>query len=118
MRNAIKLGIAIIVLLVALTSCNLYQAINLDWGDAVISGNGSHTQVSYQVYNLGKYDLTGINLLIGLDTTGDGLWDYSAWTADFSLSQNSSTTQGVDFIGISYFASYNAYVLSVDMDKP
>ena len=87
-------------------------------GDAAISGTVAHTQVTFQVYNLGKYDLTGINLLIGLDTTGDGLWDVKGWTADFSLSQNGMTTQGVDFVGVPYSGTYNAFVLSVDMDKP
>jgi len=117
MKYAIRLGVALIVMLVALTSC-LINDIDLQWGIVALSGTAGHTLVTYTAANIGNYDLTGIKLHIGLDTNADGLYDYIAWTASFSLSKNQSVAQSMDFIGAPFSATAIAYVLEVAMDKP
>ena len=121
MKNAIRLGVALVILLGALTGCQLYNAINLIWDVNVIAQIPATTnvRVTYTVQNLGKYDLTGVNLLMAVDRTGDGLYDAQAWTPDFNISQGQIITTTVDVYGVGAIGVLAmAAVLSVDMDKP
>ena len=121
MKNAIRLSIALIVLLVALTSCNLYNGINLIWDWSFINPlAGNYYRVTYTVQNLGKVDLTGVNLLWGVDVNNDTYPEGQSWTSDFSISQGATlVNQTVNVYapgGVT--PPLNAMVLSVDMDKP
>jgi hypothetical protein len=119
MKNAIRLSIALIVLLLALTSCTLYNGINLIWDWSLIQNLAPYYRVHYTVQNLGKVDLTGVNLLWGVDVNGDTLPDGQAWTPDFSLSQGQTVSTTVDvYTLVAPSAPLEATVLSVDMDKP
>jgi hypothetical protein len=122
MKNAIRLSIALIVLLVALTSCTLYNGINLiwDWSNINLLA-GNYYRVTYTVQNLGKVDLTGVNLLWGVDVNNDTYPEGQSWTSDFSISQGATlVNQTIDVYapGGIIPPSLNAMVLSVDMDKP
>jgi hypothetical protein len=124
MKNAIRLGVALVVLLIALTSCSLYQAINVGWTIGTISRFSGSTVIPYTAMNLGKYDLTGINLQFTVDLNGDGYFDPqspylepSAWTPDFSLSQGGSITSSITIYHVGTSPGLAA-VTAVDMDKP
>ncbi|MGA2479400.1 MAG: hypothetical protein ABSG63_11685 [Spirochaetia bacterium] len=121
MKNAIKLSIALIVLLVALTGCSLYNGINLIWDWSNINPlAGNYYRVTYTVQNLGKVDLTGVNLLWGVDVNNDTYPEGQSWTSDFSISQGATlVNQTIDVYALGgVIPPLNAMVLSVDMDKP
>jgi hypothetical protein len=104
--------------LAAFTGCELYQAINVTWSiDSItlVPLSGAY-RISYTVQNLGKIDLTGVNLEIGADMVGNGTYFYSTWTPDFSLNQNQIKYGYVDLYTGTLPAA--AAVLSVDMDNP
>jgi hypothetical protein len=123
MKNAIRLGIALIVLLLALTSCNLYNEINLGWTiDSFALASGS-TFINYTATNYGKYDLTGVNLQFTVDINGDKYFDPlpptsepSAWTPDFSLSQGQSYSSSITITHAG--TGFGVAVTDTDMDKP
>jgi hypothetical protein len=106
------------LLLAALAGCDLYQGINLAWNiTGVTAVPGGFTRVSYTAQNLGKYDLKGVNLKIGVDVTGTATYPVSAWTSDFDVKQNEIVAGSLDiFTGSA--TVYGATVISVDMDSP
>jgi hypothetical protein len=69
------------------------------------------------VQNVGKIDLAGVNLRIGVDVNNDLTYPVRAWTLDFSLNQNQTIHSSIDiYTGILPIGW--ATVLSVDMDNP
>lgn len=117
MKNKLRIAVVIALVLAAFTGCELYQAINVTWSiDSISSVGGGVYRINYTVQNLGKIDLTGVNLEIGADMVGNGTYIYSAWTPDFSLNQNQIKFGYVDIATGS--APFGAAVLSVDMDNP
>lgn len=115
MKPILKLCGVVIVLLFVLTACNLNQ-ISVRW-TIDFTGPVNPIQVDYTVWNDGAYDLTGVNLEIGIYSTSLG--DYiSAWTPEFSLDQNQIKT-GTYFLNIGLeTVTGEATVLGVDMDNP
>ncbi|HET6451054.1 MAG TPA: hypothetical protein VFI08_07065 [Spirochaetia bacterium] len=106
------------VLLAAVSGCDLYQGINLAWNITTVAPvGGGLTRVSYTAQNLGKYDLKGVNLKIGIDVTGTGTYPVSAWTPDFNVKQNEVVAGFLD-IYTGAATVYGATVISVDMDSP
>jgi hypothetical protein len=114
----IVLALAAVALLAAVAGCDLYQGINLAWNITGMTAiPGGFTRVSYTAQNMGKYDLKGVNLQVGVDITGTRTYPVSAWTADFSVNQNQMVFGSVDvFTGAS--PVYGATVISVDMNNP
>ena len=121
MKTPFKLCVVSVLLLFVLTACELFNQINVAWSITSFGWSPSHAHVNYQVWNQGKYDLTGVNLEIGayLSPLGDYV---SAWTTpDFDLAQGELRSGVIDiYIGPSYGALdiTGAAVLGVDMDKP
>lgn len=116
MKNKLRIAVVIALVLAAFTGCELYQAINVTWTTTVGSTILGVTRVSYTVQNLGKIDLTGVNLEIGVDMAGNGTFIYPTWTPDFSLYQNQIKVGYVDIVTGS--VPFAAAVLSIDMDNP
>jgi hypothetical protein len=116
MKSKLRIAIVIVLVLAAFTGCELYQAINVTWTTTVAPTVGNITRVSYTVTNLGKIDLTGVNLEIGVDMAGFGTYVYPTWTPDFSLDRNQTKYGYVDIYTVTQ--PYAAAVLSVDMDNP
>lgn len=117
MKNLVRYSIIVVALLVSLTGCELFNAINLAWNiDNVIPGV-PFTHVTYTVRNMGKLDLTGVNLQVGVDVLGNGAYPCSAWTPDFSIGQNQTRYGSIDVPTPSLPAGW-ATVISVDMDNP
>ena len=106
--------------LLIVSGCDLYMGINVTWKiTGVMWPGGSYTHVTYSVQNLGKYDLTGVNLEIGVDVNGDGTYPCRAWTPDFSINQNQILYGSLDVpTGLGVNPAGWATVTSVDMDKP
>src|SRR5271169_6718292 len=88
MKNGVKFVLVFSIMLAALTGCELYQAINVGWSIDAVSPNGTLTRVDYTVRNLGKIDLTGVNLKVGVDVQGNGTYPATQWTPDFRINQN------------------------------
>jgi hypothetical protein len=118
MKRLFRISFVSLALLVALTACDLYNAINLSWNiDGVAWLGNGYTRVTYTVQNLGKYDLTGVNLKIGVDVNGNLTYPISGWTEPFSLLQNQTRYGSLDiYTGSAPFGW--ATVLSVDVDNP
>jgi hypothetical protein len=117
MKNRVRIAVVIALVLAALSGCELYQAINVTWSIDGMTQIGPITRVSYTVQNLGKIDLKGVNLEIGVDMAGDGTYPLSKWTPDFSLDQNQIKFGSVDVTTVSTPMGW-ATVLSIDMDNP
>jgi hypothetical protein len=118
MKNPVKIAIVVSIVLAVMTGCELYQAVNVGWTIDSMGPNGTYTRVSYTVRNLGKLDLTGVNLKIGVDVLGDGSYPATEWTPDFSLDQNEVRYGSIDVNTGGAFVAGGAMVLSVDMDNP
>lgn|GEM_PF-5534947 len=120
MKTLLKLGCVLVILLFALTACNLYQAINVGW--TIVSYTaGSIITVTYDVWNAGKYDLTGVNLHFSVYASAGVVGYYDAWTPDFSLNKDQYITGDTFTMDISPGAlGLTGYVevIGVDMDKP
>ena len=121
MKRLARVIIILAALLVSLAGCELYNAINLAWSinSVTYSGSVPHviTHVSYTATNLGRIDLTGANLEVGVDVNGDGTYPQSAWTPDFNVDQGHSVVGSVDvYTGVVPLGW--ATVISVDMDNP
>jgi len=115
MKKRIALFVLAAALLVAAAGCELYTGITLNWSVDTYSPNGSPVHVTYTVRNSGQYDLTGVNLEIGVDTnTG---YYYSQWTPSFSIAKGEVRHASID-IPTDAGTVYGAAVLSVDMDSP
>jgi hypothetical protein len=113
----IALAIAAASLLAAVAGCELYQGINLAWNiTSVGPGAPGCTRVSYAAQNMGKYDLKGVNLQIGVDLLGNDTYPVSSWTQDFNINQNQILYGSIDIPTPS--TGIWATVLSVDMDSP
>ena len=117
MKNMVRFAIVFSVLLAALTGCELYQAVNVGWTIDGMSQDGTVTRVDYTVRNLGKLDLTGVNLKIGVDVLGNGTYPATQWTPDFTLNQNEVLYGSVD-VSTGVPPLGGAMVLSIDMDNP
>ena len=117
MKNTVRIAVVIALVLAALSGCELYQAINVNWTIDGMIQMGPVTRVSYTVQNLGKIDLKGVNLEIGVDMLGNGSYPISVWTPDFSLDQGQIKYGYVDLTTGSTPLGW-ATVLSVDMDNP
>ena len=119
MKKRIALSILALGLLVAAVGCELYTGITLTWGVTGFSHDplSGNTTVSYWVQNRGQYDLTGVNLEIGIDTSGNGTYTYTGVTPSFSIPQG-QTLYGSIVIYTGATPYYNAAVLMVDMDSP
>jgi hypothetical protein len=118
MKNIVKIAIVVSIVLAAVTGCELYQAVNVGWSIDGWSQVGTSTRVSYTVHNLGKLDLTGVNLKIGVDVLGNGTYPATAWTPDFDIRQNEVRYGTIDVPTGPGFPAGGATVLSVDMDNP
>jgi len=117
MARRTKLAVILVALLASLGGCQLFQAINLEWNIAGVTYSSSFTHVSYTATNLGKVDLTGVNLEIGVDVNGDGTYPRSVWTPDFSVKQGQTVAGSADvYTGVLPLGW--ATVISVDMDNP
>ncbi len=113
-----KLLFVLVLLLASLGGCELYQAINVAWDITNVTYSSSFTHVSYTATNLGKIDLTGVNLQIGVDMTGNGTYPLSAWTPDFSLRRDQTVVGSIDiYTGVVPPLGW-ATVISIDMDNP
>ena len=114
MKTLLKLGAVVIVLVSTFMACTFDQ-ISVRWSvDSTIVA-GSNVTVDYTVWNDGKYDLTGVNLEIGINSTV-GIISY--WTPDFSLDRG-ETKYGTFFFNTGLATSIPpAEILGVDMDKP
>jgi hypothetical protein len=117
MSRLFRLSVVLASLLVALTGCELFNGINLAWSIESVTPSVSSAHVTYTVRNLGKYDLTGVNLEIGVDVHGDGTYPRSAWTPDFSIGQGQVLYGSLDVYTGTPPIGW-ATVISVDMDKP
>jgi hypothetical protein len=117
MKRLARVFIVLTALLASLTGCQLYNAINLAWSINSVSYSNPFTHVSYTATNLGKVDLTGVNLEVGVDVNGDRTYPRSAWTPDFEVKEGQSVIGSVDvFTGV--LPNGWATVISVDMDNP
>jgi len=116
-KNLFKLSIVFLALLAAVTGCELYTAVNVAWSIDSMTYSGGFTTVTYTVQNLGKVDLTGVNLQIGVDMSGNLTYPSRAWTTDFSLNQNQTIHGSLGFYTGSNPLGW-ATVLSIDMDNP
>jgi len=117
MRKLSRLAIVLAALLASLGGCHLYQAINLTWDIIRVTYANPVTSVTYTATNLGKVDLTGVNLEVGVDVDGNGTYPLSVWTPDFSISTG-ETVSGTVAIRTGVLPLGGATVLSVDMDNP
>jgi hypothetical protein len=112
-----RLTIVLLAALVSLGGCQLFQAINLAWNITNVTYSSSFTHVTYTATNLGKVDLTGVNLEIGVDMNGDGTYPRSVWTRDVDIRQGQTVVGSADvYTGVSPLGW--ATVISVDMDNP
>ena len=121
MKTALKLCVVVLLLLFVLTACDLYNGINVGWSINTFGGSASLAHVTYTVQNLGKYDLTGVNLEIGAYVASTFTGYISAWTTpDFNLAQNEIKSGSIDIDISPYSVAFvtGAAVLGVDMDKP
>jgi hypothetical protein len=119
MRKKITLGIVAVSLLAVLAGCDLYTGISLTWDITYVQylGNGV-TRVGYTVRNVGRYDLKGVNLEIGVDVNHNQTYSATGWTSSFNLSQGQSITTSLDVVTLVDPTTGWATVLSVDMDNP
>jgi hypothetical protein len=119
MNRLLKLSTVFLVLLAGFTGCQLYNAISLAWNIDNVTYNTltGVTRVSYTVQNVGKVDLTGVNLRIGVDVNNDLTYPTRAWTLDFSINQNQTIHSSID-IYTGFLPLGWATVLNVDMDNP
>jgi len=115
MKRRIALFVAAAALLAAAAGCELYTGINVGWNVDSVAPNGGTARVAYTVQNLGQYDLTGVNLQIGVDTNA-GFY-YTAWTSDFSLAKGQVVHRTID-VPTNGLPPVGATVLAIDMDKP
>ena len=119
MKALLKLCVVLLLLLFVLTACSLYNEINVRWNIDSLTLNPTYARVGYTVWNQGKYDLTGVNLEIGVYATAPVAGYLSAWTTpDFSLAQNESHSSYIDINTAGYIVTTTTAVLGVDMDKP
>ena len=120
MKKLIKVSFLALAVLAALAGCELYNAINVAWSIDGWSYNAVTDQMSvtYTVQNMGKFDLTGVNLQIGVDVAGNGTYPNRAWTPDFDLRQNQVKSGAVSVFVGSLPPLGGATVLSVDMNNP
>jgi hypothetical protein len=123
MKTLAKIGVVVIVVLFALTACNLFDQINIRWDITGYGLSGSLATVSYNVWNDGKFDLTGVNLEVAAYVSPAGVYK-SAWTLpDFSLAQKEMKSGSYSFSISPYSSAFGdsvtgAAILGVDMDKP
>jgi hypothetical protein len=121
MKKLLKLGFVLVILLVVLAACPLFQQINVGWHIDYWGGTSSSSilTVDYTVRNLGKYDLTGVNLKIAAYVPSAGGYIYD-WTPDFDLSQNEVDSDSFDIDIFPYHLPDVDWVevLGVDMDNP
>jgi hypothetical protein len=115
MKTLLKLCCVVMVLLFLLTACNLDQ-ISVRWTVDATTWLAPTVTVDYTVWNDGAYDLTGVNLEIGISTTlGDVISD---WTPDFSLNKGETKT-GTFFLNTGVETPTGAAtILGVRMDNP
>jgi len=114
MKRRIALSILAVALLAFAVGCDLYTGISVTWTIDTYQQIGTITRVTYTVQNVGQYDLTGVNLEIGVD---NGLYYQTAWTADFSLSKNQVLHGTLDIV-TGAITPVGVTVFGVDMDKP
>ncbi len=88
MRKLIALSMVLVGILLVVTGCELFNGINLTWNIDSLAYHSPYTRVAYTVRNLGKYDLAGVNLEIGVDVNGNETYPVSAWTPYFSTGQD------------------------------
>jgi hypothetical protein len=111
----IALSILAVALLAFAVGCDLYTGISVTWNVDSYMQMGTITRVNYTVQNVGQYDLTGVNLEVGVDT-GSGFY-YTAWTATFSLAKNQVLHGSID-VPTGGLVPLGATILGVDTDKP
>jgi hypothetical protein len=107
----------------SLSSCDLFNAINLYYviDDVFDYPAFQYARIDYTVENMGRIDLTGVNIRFGVDTTGNGDYtdsaDGDAWTMDFNIDAGEvrSGTINVRYTGTS---AVSAAIIGVDMDNP
>lgn len=117
MKRLARVLVAAAALLASLGGCQLYNAINVAWSITSVTYSNAFTHVGYTATNLGKIDLTGVNLEIGVDVNGDGTFPRSGWTPDFDITQGQSVSGSLDvYTGV--LPNGWATVISIDMDNP
>jgi hypothetical protein len=115
MKKRIALFVLAAALLAAVVGCDLYTGISVNWNIDTFSTPGSPVHVTYTVQNVGQYDLSGVNLQIGVDT-GGGFY-YTNWTSSFSLNKGEIRHGSVDVVTNAAPVA-EVTVLAIDMDKP
>ena len=115
MKTVLKFGIVALALLVALSACTLSD-INVGWNINYWTVVGPNVVVNYTAYNMGKYDLTGVNLEVAVEVP-PGVY-ISAKTPNFSLAQGQYYTSNITIFIAPASSVTSATVLSVGMDKP
>jgi hypothetical protein len=123
MKPILKLSIVVVVLLFALTACNLFKTINVSWAINFYSEPDipadSFIDINYDVWNAGKYDLEGVKLHFSVHIAGVGYYD--AWTPAVSLAEGQISRNNVFTIDVFPYHLGNIDILevvAVDMDKP
>jgi hypothetical protein len=115
MKRRIALSVFALALLAFAVGCDLYTGISVNWNIDTYSSPGSPVHVTYTVQNVGQYDLTGVNLQIGVDT-GAGFY-YTAWTSGTSLNKGDIRHGSIDLL-TNGNPVVGVTVLAVDMDNP
>ncbi len=117
MKKLFAFSLLLAGILLTVAGCDLFNGINLAWNIESVTWSNPNVHVMYSVRNLGKYDLTGVNLQFGVDMYGNGTYLVTAWTKDFSIGQNQVLFASID-IRTGTPPAGDVTVLSVDMDKP
>jgi len=114
-QKRIALSILALALLTLAVGCELYTGISVNWNVDTYTAAGTPVHVTYSTQNVGQYDLSGVNLQVGVDT-GAGYY-YTAWTPDFSLNKGEIRHSSIDVVtnGAPVVA---VTILAVDMNKP
>jgi hypothetical protein len=117
MNKLCKLGFLLVFLSVfALSGCDLWDQIKLEWQIDGYALSGSYSRVYYTVRNTGFYDLSGINVTIEVSTVTGA--KYTGRTTSFSLDIGDSTNSA--FLDVNTYgnAPVGAVITGVDMDNP
>ena len=117
MKTLLKLGAVILFLLLVLTACTFNQ-VSVQWSISCWTIGGTHlTTITYDVWNAGKYDLTGVKLTFSVFSPSGYLYPV---TPGFSLSKGEAiTNQLVVDVSPDTASQVTAVeVVGVDMDKP
>ena len=120
MKAMLKLCVAVVVLLLALTTCKLDQ-ISVQWavnGWTTPPNPSTITTINYDIWNDGKYDLEGVNLLFSIHSASGYIYVTSP---DFNLRKGDLFTNNQLIVNVAPdFATTVdiVEVVGVNLDKP